>query len=110
MKVKAVLAFSVLVLMLVSCETKYKKLPGGVEYKIISKGKGAVIKEGNTFEFTPYAIYTKKDSVLLPDDNRVNQIGMLDSTKINPTFYKIFKDIREGDSVVVRERTDSILA
>jgi FKBP-type peptidyl-prolyl cis-trans isomerase len=97
-------------ILLVSCETKFKKGTGGMEYKIISNGKGALIKDGNSFEITPYATYTKKDSILITEENRVNQIVTLDSTKIPPAYYAIFKQIREGDSVVVKEKTDSILA
>lgn len=97
-------------ILLVSCETKFKKLAGGIEYKIISNGKGQLIKDGHHFEITPYAIYTKKDSILITDENRVNQIVTLDSTRIPPAYYSIFKQIREGDSIVVKEKTDSILS
>jgi FKBP-type peptidyl-prolyl cis-trans isomerase FkpA len=111
MKRKLLLAMPLfMAILLVSCETKFKKLASGLEYKIISDGKGKVIKDGNNFELTPYATYTKKDSLLITEENRVNQMVILDSTKIPAEYYKIFSQAKEGDSIVVREKTDSMIA
>ena len=53
-------------LLLASCTQPFKKSEGGMEYKIISDGKGSVIKAGNFFEIAFDQTYkgTNKDTVL----------------------------------------------
>lgn len=91
------------VLMLASCTPPFKKSPDGTQYKIISKnGKPAV--KGNFMELQIVAKY--KDSVLFS----TYEVGSpryvpFDSAQL-PMFLKT---IKEGDSIVVRIATDSLI-
>ncbi len=111
--IKSIL-FCATALLIVSCGGgNYKKTKGGFLYLIESNGKGNVIKEGEFFELAVGAIQyknTNKDSVL-SDPNIVppNQIVPLDSASLPPDYYAIFKQVRKGDSIVIRQSTDSII-
>jgi FKBP-type peptidyl-prolyl cis-trans isomerase FkpA len=94
---------------LVGCQPKYKKLANGMEYTIISSNKGDTLKYGKWFEFSRNAVYTNKDSSLIPSELKVNQIAQLDSLFFGPDAYQMFKKLHIGDSIVIRERTDSII-
>jgi FKBP-type peptidyl-prolyl cis-trans isomerase FkpA len=91
---------------------KFTKIPdaGGREYAVISDGKGTPLKYDEFFEVLPRNVYSYKDSVLTPEDEVVGQLGRLDSVQMAPAFFKIFSKLRVGDSVVIRVKTDSILA
>lgn len=99
------------VVVLASCTQPFKKAEGGIEYKIISDGKGKQIEYGNFFElqFEQHYKGNNKDSLLFASTDFGNQIASLDSQSIPPAYYKIFKQIRKGDSVVVKQLTDSIM-
>ena len=98
-------------LLLASCTQPFKKSEGGMEYKIISDGKGSVIKAGNFFEIAFDQTYkgTNKDTVLFSSKEFSNQIVGLDSAALPPVYYKIFNQIRLGDSIVVKQVTDSLM-
>ncbi|MBS4064707.1 MAG: FKBP-type peptidyl-prolyl cis-trans isomerase [Chitinophagaceae bacterium] len=100
--------------MLVSCGGGgYKKTKGGILYQIVSDSRGNVIKNGDFFEIqigeTVYK--TGKKDTLLSDPNMLppNQVVPMDSATLPPDFYTIFKQIRKGDSIIVRQSTDSII-
>jgi FKBP-type peptidyl-prolyl cis-trans isomerase FkpA len=99
----------VLLVGLVGCQPKFKKMANGMEYAIVSKKKGNPLKYGMWFEFSRHAVYTNKDSMLIPADLMVNQIAQLDSNLFGPDAYPIFKTLYEGDSIIIREKTDSAI-
>jgi FKBP-type peptidyl-prolyl cis-trans isomerase len=99
------------IVLLASCTRPFKKAEGGLEYKIISDEKGKQIKNGNFFELQIDQEYkgSNKDTVLLSSKDFPNQIVTLDSTAIPPVYYKIFSQSRAGDSVIVKQLTDSLM-
>jgi FKBP-type peptidyl-prolyl cis-trans isomerase len=102
---------AVAALLLASCSQPFKKADNGIEYKIISEGKGDVIKAGNFFEIQFEQRYkgSNKDTLLFSSKDFSNQVVALDSNSIPPVYYKIFNQVRKGDSIVVKQLTDSVL-
>jgi FKBP-type peptidyl-prolyl cis-trans isomerase FkpA len=96
---------------LAGCKTPFKKAGEGIEYKIISDGKGKQLKDGNFFELSVEQKYkgTNKDTVLYSSSNEINQIAQLDSSQTGPQFYKIFSQARLGDSIVIKQTVDSLM-
>ncbi len=99
------------IVLLGSCTQPFKKTGSGIEYKIITDGKGKEIKNGNFFEIQFDQTYkgSNKDTVLFTSKDFANQIVALDSAAIPPVYYKIFAQVRKGDSIVVKQLTDSIM-
>ncbi|MFT3678923.1 MAG: FKBP-type peptidyl-prolyl cis-trans isomerase [Ferruginibacter sp.] len=93
------------------CSQPFKKGSDGIDYKIISDGKGKKVAPGNFFEIQFDQVYKgpNKDTVLFKSSDFSNQIVALDSNSIPPVYYKIFSEVRKGDSIVVRQLTDSII-
>ncbi len=96
-----------------SCQEKFKKGDEGMEYKIISSGKGSVLKAGEFIELHFTTILGgkngKKDSVL--NNTReagAPQIVPFDSAQLPPAYYKLFKQMKNGDSLATRSLTDSL--
>jgi len=110
MKQSFFLAAAAMVL-LASCTPPFKKVGEGIEYKIISDGKGNVVKAGQFFEIHFDQSYkgNNKDTVLMNSRDFSSQLVALDSQAIPPAYYKIFSQVRKGDSVIVRQLTDSIM-
>ncbi len=98
-------------LLFASCTKPFKKVEGGLQYKIISDGKGKTLQNGNFFEIQYDQVYSGagKDSVLLEAGTVPNQIVPMDSAAIPPVYYKIFNQSRKGDSIIVKQLTDSIM-
>ena len=94
-----------------SCTKPFKKAEGGLQYKIISDEKGKLLKNGNFFEIQFDQVYSGagKDTVLFDSRTVSNQIVTMDSTAIPPVYFKIFSEARKGDSIVVKQSTDSIM-
>jgi FKBP-type peptidyl-prolyl cis-trans isomerase FkpA len=110
--IKTILFFAAA--LLVSCGgANYKKTKGGILYAIESDGKGNVIKNGEFFEIQiGETVYKNgKTDTLLSDPNMTppNQVVPMDSATLPPDFYTIFKQIRKGDSIIIRQSTDSII-
>lgn len=97
------------VLFLAACSPGYKKGEGGLEYKIISDGKGQQLENGVFFQAHITQMYKDKnvDSVLSETREMMPQIVPFDSTRMPPASYKILKQLRKGDSLVMRITTDS---
>ena len=93
------------------CNKPFKKAAGGLQYKIISDGKGKKMVQGNFFEMQVVQQYkgANKDTILFDSRNFANQIVPLDSVSIPPVYYKIFADARKGDSIIIKQSTDSIM-
>lgn len=96
---------------LAGCTSPFKKAGEGVEYKIISGGKGKQLKAGNFFEMAVEQKYkgNNKDTVLYSSKEGGNQIAQLDSNQTGPVFYKIFSQVKTGDSIVIKQSVDSLL-
>ncbi len=99
------------IVLLAGCTRPFKKIKGGMEYKIISDEKGKKIQNGNFFELQINQEYkgSNKDTVLMSSKDFPNQIVPLDSAAIPPEYYKIFAQARKGDSIVVKQLTDSLM-
>ena len=98
-------------LLFASCTKPFKKAEGGLQYKIVSNGNGSTIKAGNFFEIQFDQVYSGggKDTVLMNSRDFANQIVTMDSAQIPPVYYKIFSESRKGDSIIVKQSTDSIM-
>jgi FKBP-type peptidyl-prolyl cis-trans isomerase FkpA len=92
------------------CKGSFKKTTGGIEYKIVSDGKGATLQEGNFLELTLKQEYkdASMDTILLDSKDVGNQVFPF-SSQIPAPYYNIFKQLRQGDSVVLRELTDTLI-
>ncbi|MBX9784589.1 MAG: FKBP-type peptidyl-prolyl cis-trans isomerase [Chitinophagaceae bacterium] len=89
----------------------FKKTKTGLLYKIINNGSGKNLKQGDFFELQIGATtYTggKKDT-LLGEAKTANQIVPMDSVQIPPDYITIFSQAKKGDSIIVRQSTDSII-
>ena len=97
--------------LLASCSEAFKKSEKGMEYKIISDGKGNKLVSGNFFEIQFEQTYkaTGLDTVLYDSKKFANQIATMDSAGMPPAYYKIFSQARKGDSIVVKQLVDSIM-
>ena len=102
---------AVTALLFASCTKPFKKAEGGLQYKIISDEKGKLLKNGNFFEIQFDQVYSGagKDTVLFDSRTVSNQIVTMDSTAIPPVYFKIFSEARKGDSIIVKQSTDSIM-
>jgi FKBP-type peptidyl-prolyl cis-trans isomerase len=87
----------------------FQKGDEGMEYKIISDGKGQPVKYGEFMEFEVAQLYNngKIDSVLTDSRTSAPLIEMLDSVSTPPAYFKILKQLRNGDSLVIRIMSDS---
>jgi FKBP-type peptidyl-prolyl cis-trans isomerase FkpA len=94
-------------------DASFKKGEEGMEYKIIADGKGDLLKQGEFMEvhFTSTISGAgRKDSILNSSrDQGTAQIMPFDSTNLPPAYFKIFKQLKKGDSVATRTSTDSII-
>lgn len=100
------------VLLISACKEAFKKGQDGLEYKIISNGGGADLKQGNFMQMHIGQYYNngKKDSLL--SDTRNEQGPMIqpfDSVGTPPAYYAIMKNLKKGDSLVIRLLTDSLM-
>jgi FKBP-type peptidyl-prolyl cis-trans isomerase FkpA len=96
-----------------ACKQSYKKGDDGMEYQIIADGKGDVLKQGDFMEIHVTQVIGgggKKDSTMSSTrEQGAPQIMPFDSTKLPPAYYKIFKQLRKGDSLSTRTSTDTII-
>lgn len=101
--------------LLASCTQAFKKGDKGMQYKLISDGKGKVIQNGNFFEIQFEQTYegagltNKKDSSLGDSRKFGNNISTMDSASMPPAYYKIFSQVRKGDSIIVKQLVDSVM-
>lgn len=106
MNTKLCLATAAFFILVTGCnEQRFQKDKNGTEYKVIraSNGKKAVI--GDYMEVSNLVKY--KDSVLFSSvENSAPRFMPYDTMQMPPYF----KDVYEGDSLVIRQSTDSILA
>jgi len=81
----------------------------GMEYKIISDGKNPLIQYGQFMEIHIGQYYNngKTDSLLTDSRTSAPLIEVLDSLTTPPPYFKILKQLRKGDSLVIRILSDS---
>ncbi len=94
-----------------ACNSPFKKGEEGMEYKIIADGKGETLKPGQFVEFHFTSVYNngKKDSILNSTrDLGAPQIITFDSINLPPAYYKLFKQLRKGDSLSTKMLTDTV--
>ncbi|NCU04048.1 MAG: hypothetical protein GXC73_08690 [Chitinophagaceae bacterium] len=102
------------VVVLASCGGgSFKKTKGGLLYKIVSGSKGKKVSSGKFFELqfgeTSYK-GTDKDTLLSdPAMTGNSQIVPFDSVSLPADYYAIFAQMSAGDSVIIRQSTDSIM-
>ncbi|MFZ1528191.1 MAG: FKBP-type peptidyl-prolyl cis-trans isomerase [Ferruginibacter sp.] len=100
------------VMLLSACKEAFKKGKDGLEYKVISGSGGAELKPGNFMQLHIGQYYNdgKKDSLL--SDTRNEQGPMIqpfDSLGMPPAYFAIMKNLKKGDSLVIRLLTDSLM-
>ena len=109
-KVSFVAALAILALS--ACKESFKKGEKGLEYKIIADGSGDKVKMGEFMHLEIGQFYNNGKSDSLISDSRTSPQGpmiqALDTVSIPSEFSSILKQMRKGDSVVVRVLTDSI--
>ncbi len=107
---RIVYAFACFAVVMAGCNN-FKKTKEGILYRIISDNKGEKIKNGDFFEIRYTQSYkgTNLDTVLESSKDFGNQIIPLDSQALPPVYYKIFSQVRNGDSVIVKQLSDSLM-
>ena len=105
--------FTLAVILLAACQQNFKKGDKGLEYKIISNGKGPKIKVGQfmQLQIAQYIHNGKTDSLL--NDSRTNGVPIIepfDSTSVPPEYFKILSQVKKNDSLVIRLLVDSMFA
>lgn len=103
--------FAVATVLMASCTSSFKKSEKGMEYKIISNGTGKTLQNGNFFEIQVEQTYKDKgfDTVIYDSRTLANQIISMDSVQMPAAYYKIFSQLKKGDSVVVKQLVDSVM-
>lgn len=98
-------------ILLAACNTSaYKKGKGGLEYKIISEGKNPLIKYGEFMQLNYATFYNNGKTDSLLDDSRTSvgpMIQMFDSVSTPLAYFEILRQLRQGDSLLIRLKTDS---
>lgn len=111
-KISLVLCMAILALS--ACKESFKKGENGLEYKIISSGKGETVKFGNFMQLQVAQIYNNGKTDSLLSDTRTSPQGaafdVLDSASMPPAYYKILSKLKAGDSLVIRILVDSAFA
>jgi FKBP-type peptidyl-prolyl cis-trans isomerase FkpA len=97
--------------LLAGCSQPFKKSQHGMEYKIISEGSGKTVQNGNFFEIQFQQTYkgTGLDTILYDSRKVANQIVPMDSAGMPMEYYKIFNQVKKGDSIIVKQLVDSIM-
>ena len=86
----------------------YIKVKEGGEYRIITAKGGKLITNGNIIEMQLVVKY--KDSVLFNSyDMGMPQFVPYDTSKFPPMYKEIFRTLHAGDSIIIRESTDSLI-
>jgi FKBP-type peptidyl-prolyl cis-trans isomerase FkpA len=96
-------------IIITGCKGSFKRTSGGIQYKIISDEKAPKIKDGDFMEIRLLQEYKDAaiDTILL-DPKDGNQIFAL-SHQIPPPYYNIFAQLRNGDSVIMKALTDTLI-
>ena len=106
-KVFCLLAAALIIFSTGCQEQRFKKVKGGLEYKIIRGNGDKEIKYGNSIVFRVQQFYN--DSLLSNTFDTVAQVIEVDSTKLPAEYVEIFKAAKKGDSIVARISTDTVV-
>lgn len=99
---------AICILVLSACTGSFKKGDNGLEYKIIKAGSGKTIGYGNFMQLHIKQVYSdSKDTVLMDTRETMPRIQLFDSVNTPLSYYKIIKQLRKGDSLILRILTDS---
>jgi FKBP-type peptidyl-prolyl cis-trans isomerase len=94
-----------------ACKESFKKGEKGLEYKIVTKGSGEAIPYGQYMQIHVAQYYNNGKTDSLLSDSRTSPQGSiiepLDSISTPPQYFKILKQLKKGDSLVIRQLTDS---
>ncbi|MEO7446528.1 MAG: FKBP-type peptidyl-prolyl cis-trans isomerase [Ferruginibacter sp.] len=90
-------------------ENSFKKGSDGLEYKIISSGSGPQVQYGNFLQMQIGQYYNNgtTDSLLSDSRTTASLIEPLDSVNTPKQYYDILKQLKKGDSLVIRILVDS---
>ena len=100
---------AICMLALSACTGAFKKGDNGLEYKIISSGSGKTIGYGQFMQIHIKQVYAgTKDTVLMDTREYMSRIQLLDSVSTPLAYFKILKQMRKGDSLVIRLLTDTV--
>jgi FKBP-type peptidyl-prolyl cis-trans isomerase FkpA len=100
---------AVCMLALTACTGSFKKGDKGLEYKIISQGSGKTIGYGNFMQIHIKQVYAgTKDTLLMDTRDYMSRIQLLDSVSTPLAYFKILKQMKKGDSLVIRLLTDTV--
>lgn len=91
-------------------DSGFKKGKEGMEYKIISQGNGKKLQYANYMQLAVATYYNtgNKDSLL--SDSRATGfpvIELFDSLSTPPAYFEMVKQLKKGDSLVIRILSDS---
>lgn len=105
MKKRNSLLALILVILAAGCDNiRYQKADDGSEYKIFENKDGQLAQAGNFMEL--HILVKYKDSVLFS----TAETGMPNFVPYDTnTLPKFFKTVHEGDSLIIRQSTDSII-
>jgi len=108
---KKISQVAIIAMFLAACNlTGFHRGEKGLEYKIISDGKGEMVKYGDFIQMN-YATYYnngKTDTLLQSSENSTGPvIQIFDSTSTPLPFIEALLKARNGDSLVFRVLTDS---
>jgi len=99
---------AICMLALSACTGSFKK-GDGLEYKIISSGSGKTVGYGNYIQIHIKQLYAgTKDTVLMDTRDYMSRIQVLDSVSTPLAYFKILKQMRKGDSLIIRLLTDTV--
>ncbi|HNU87390.1 MAG TPA: FKBP-type peptidyl-prolyl cis-trans isomerase [Ferruginibacter sp.] len=102
------LAFCVLAL--AACTGGFKKGDKGLEYKLIANGSGNKINYGDFIQLHIKQVYNgTKDTVLYDSHEFMPRIQVFDSVNTPIEYFKVMRNLRIGDSLVIRILADTVL-
>jgi FKBP-type peptidyl-prolyl cis-trans isomerase len=100
---------AICLLALSACTGSFKKGDNGLEYKIISSGSGKTAGYGNFIQIHIKQVYGgTKDSVLMDTRDYMSRIQLLDTVNTPMAYYKVLKQMKKGDSLIIRLLTDTV--
>ena len=98
------------VLALTACTGAFKKGEIGLEYKIISGGGKQALVYGNFIQMHVKQVYSgTKDTVLMDSRDLMPSLQIFDSVNTPLPYYNILRQLKKGDSLIIRMLTDSAI-
>ena len=93
-----------------SCkDAGFKKTTQGISYKIVrASGSGDAATSGTVIKFNMTYVYGPKDSVLKTSVGSMPNYQPIDSQRLPAPYYGIFSQLHKGDSLIIKQLTDSI--